>query len=130
MAEGLLEKNANSFYPPDADDAAGFTSSITVMAVGGGLLVYGKPPLAPAHPAVGKRTRPPQGRERGRAQVSGSVLGAWWRCEMRFSSLLPRVSAPDGQISLPEPGIWKQQGFIARRRASVRHPAGDTELLS
>lgn len=48
----------NSFYPPDADDAAGFTFSITVMAVGGGLLVYGKPPLAPAHQAVGKRTRP------------------------------------------------------------------------
>lgn len=48
----------------------------------------------------------PQGRERGRAQVSGSVLGAWWRCEM-ISSLRPRVSAPDGQISLPEPAIWK-----------------------
>lgn len=97
----------NSFYPPDADDAAVFTFSITVMAVGGGLLLYREASTGADTSSSREADSSPQGRERGRAQVSGSVLGAWWRCEMRFSSLLPRVSAPDGQISLPEPSIWK-----------------------
>lgn len=72
---------------------------------------------------AGQRTR----------QSAGVGLRARCLVALRDEIFFPptaRVAAPHGQISLPEPAVWKYRGFIARRRASVRHPAGDTELLS